>query len=168
VLVGAIAAATVVVIALGFATSADDTEPARSACGTVGDRQPVPSPDGRRLAFVRCTPEGSAWLYVSERGEAARRVVPRRFNCCYRPSDAVVFADPEWSPDGRRLAVVIADVGGTDVWVIAPAQLSARRVTAGPARERDPRWSADGRRISFRTETGRVVSASVGRLSGTS
>jgi Tol biopolymer transport system component len=129
----------------------------RSACGAVGDRERTVSPQGR-VAFARCTPEGSAWLYVVERGRE-RRLVPARFDCCYRPSQSVVFRDPAWSPDGRTIAVVIEDVGGTDVWAIDAAGRSARRITTGPGREREPGWSADGRSVSFRTETGGVASA---------
>ncbi len=133
-------------------------EPDRSPCGRVGDRDRAVAPDGRRAAFVRCTREGSAWLYVEEGGRE-RRLVPARFNCCYRPSLSVVFRDPAWSPDGRRIAVVIEDVGGTDVWTIDVANRSAKRITSGPGRERDPRWSQGGRAVTFRTETGRVESA---------
>jgi Tol biopolymer transport system component len=131
----------------------------RSACGEVGDRERVASTDGMREAFVRCTSEGSAWLYVAD-GTSARRLVPASYGCCYRPSSRVIFRAPVWSPGGHRLAVVIEDVGGVDVWVIDVRGRAARRVTTGPARERAPRWSADGRRIEFRTETGALVTAS--------
>jgi Tol biopolymer transport system component len=124
----------------------------RSACGRVGDRERVVAPGGARSAFVRCTSEGSAWLYVAE-GARERRLVPASYGCCYRPSSAVVFRTPAWSPDGRRLAVAIEDVGGTDVWVLDARGRAAHRITNGPARERNPRWSADGRRIAFETET---------------
>lgn len=127
--------------------------PERSACGEVGDRERVVSPDGGRSAFVRCTKAGSAWLYVAE-GEAERRLLPGRYGCCYRPSARVVFRTPAWSPDGRRLAVVIDDVGGSDLWAIDVRGRGARRLTSGPAHERAPHWLAGGRRITFETETG--------------
>lgn len=154
---GLVVAAALALLGVGLAAR----EPERSACGAVGDRERATSPDVQRSAFVRCTREGSAWLFVEERGRE-RRLVPARFNCCYRPSESVVFRDPAWSPDGRRIAVVIEDVGGTDVWAIDVASRSARRITSGPERERDPRWSRGGRAITFRTETGRVESAPAG------
>jgi hypothetical protein len=131
--------------------------PERSACGRVGDGNRVRAPGGERSAFVRCTSGGSAWLYVAEDG-VKRRLEPASYGCCYRPSERVVFRAPAWSPDGRRIAVVVEDVGGTDVWVIDVEGTAARRVTSGPARERNPRWTADGRRVSFLTETGRAAS----------
>jgi Tol biopolymer transport system component len=134
--------------------------PDRSACGRVGDRERVAAPGGARSAFVRCTMEGSAWLYLAEPGRE-QRLLPAGYGCCYRPSSRVVFRAPAWSPDGRRLAVVIDDVGGTDVWVLDARSKAAQRLTNGPARERDPRWSADGRRIAFVTETSGVASVAV-------
>jgi Tol biopolymer transport system component len=134
--------------------------PDRSACGRVGDRELTAAPDGMRSAFVRCSSEGSAWLFIAE-GGSERRLVPASYGCCYRPSERVVFREPAWSPDGTRLAVVIEDVGGTDVWEIDADGRAARRLTTGPARERAPRWSADGRRIAFVTETGGLASVPV-------
>lgn len=151
-----VAVVAAAVIAVAVAARGSD----RSACGEVGDRERVASPDGRRTAFVRCTAEGSAWLYVSGRG-GERRLVPSNYGCCYRPSSRVAFRAPAWSPDGSRLAVVIEDVGGTDVWTLDPDGRRARRVTTGPAVERAPRWSPDGRRIAFRTETGSFASIAV-------
>jgi Tol biopolymer transport system component len=160
-LAGVAAVVSVAALGAGAAIYAAKEGASASSCGRIGDRERAVSPDGLRSAFVRCMPDGSAWLYVGARGVRARRVVPRQFDCCYRPSESVVFRNPAWSPDGSRLAVVIEDVGGTDVWVVDPARASARRVTAGPARERDPSWSADGRRIAFRTETGGRMSVAV-------
>jgi len=73
--------------------------------------------------------------------------------CCYRPSGQVKIRDAAWSPDGRRVAFVIEDVGGTDLWVVGSSDARAERLTTGPDRERDPRWSADGTRVRYRTET---------------
>ena len=153
---GAVAVAGAALIGAGVAARWSD----RSACGQVGDRERMASPDGRRAAFVRCTSEGSAWLYVAE-GDSERRLVPASYGCCYRPSSRVEFRAPAWSPDGRRLAVVIEDVGGADVWTLDSGGRRARRVTTGPAVERTPRWSPDGRRIAFRTETGSLASVAV-------
>jgi Tol biopolymer transport system component len=152
----AVVAAIVTALTLGLAAGG----PERSACGDVGDRERVASPHGKRIAFIRCSADGSAWLYVRDGGRD-RRLVPASYGCCYRPSAAVVFRDPAWSPDGRRIAVVIEDTGGTDVWTIGADGRAARRVTSGPARERSPRWSADGSRVSVETETGGTASIRV-------
>jgi hypothetical protein len=95
-----IAPGLVLLAALGLlGVGSGAREPDRSACGVVGDREHALSPDARRSALVRCTQEGSAWLYVAEAGRE-RRVLPARFNCCYRPSRPSSSARPR----GRRTA----------------------------------------------------------------
>jgi gamma-glutamyltranspeptidase len=53
--------------------------------------------------------------------------------------------DPAWSPDGKRLAVVILD----RLWVTAADGRDGRELTRLAASEREPAWSSDGRRIAF-------------------
>jgi dipeptidyl aminopeptidase/acylaminoacyl peptidase len=53
--------------------------------------------------------------------------------------------DPQWSPDGRRLAFVRDD----EVWVVEADGSRLVRVVAKPGGGRDPRWSPDGKRLAF-------------------
>ena len=58
------------------------------------------------------------------------------------------------SRDGRRLAVLIGDPGGS-IWVYDLARGARTRYTFGGAGDRSPVWSPDGRQIAFsRFETG--------------
>jgi dipeptidyl aminopeptidase/acylaminoacyl peptidase len=65
-------------------------------------------------------------------------------------------ADPQWSPDGRRIAFV-SDRSGkafdesrdTDVWVIDAAGGTPIKVSDHPTGDNSPRWSPDGRTIAF-------------------
>ncbi len=67
----------------------------------------------------------------------------------------VWVADPQISPDGKRVAFVRVTVNAkkegydTAVWIV-PADVSepARAFTAGP-RDSSPRWSADGKTLAF-------------------
>ena len=54
-------------------------------------------------------------------------------------------SDPQWSPDGRRLAYVRDD----EIWVIEADGSRRPRVVAKPGGGREPRWSPDGHRIAF-------------------
>src|SRR5262245_34759490 len=53
--------------------------------------------------------------------------------------------DPQWSPDGRRLAFVRDD----EIWVIEADGSRLTRVSGHKAGTNTPRWSPDGRRLAF-------------------
>ncbi len=55
------------------------------------------------------------------------------------------ISDPQWSPDGRRLAYVRDD----EIWVVEADGSRQTRVVAKPGGGRDARWSPDGRRLAF-------------------
>jgi dipeptidyl aminopeptidase/acylaminoacyl peptidase len=55
------------------------------------------------------------------------------------------ISDPQWSPDGRRLAFI----RDGSVWVIDADGSRQVRVTEHPAGNRDPRWSPDSGRLAF-------------------
>ena len=59
-------------------------------------------------------------------------------------SDKTV-ADPQWSPDGRRLAYVRDD----EIWVMEADGSRVTRVVGKPGEGRHPRWSPDGHRLAF-------------------
>ena len=54
-------------------------------------------------------------------------------------------SDPQWSPDGRRVAFVRDE----EIWVLEVDGSRLARVVARPGRGREARWSPDGHRISF-------------------
>ncbi len=59
-------------------------------------------------------------------------------------------SDPQWSPDGSRIAFVSdRDGGGTDIWVMNADGNGARNLTHTPGDDLSPRWSPDGKRIAF-------------------
>ena len=63
---------------------------------------------------------------------------------------ARAFATPRFSPDGRRVALDIADPAGPgrDVWVLDVAQRTWSRLTTNGISER-PVWTPDGRRLVY-------------------
>ena len=56
--------------------------------------------------------------------------------------------DPQFAPDGRRLAIRIND-GPPDIWVYEWARDTLTRLTFDPTDDRKPVWTPDGRRIVF-------------------
>jgi dipeptidyl aminopeptidase/acylaminoacyl peptidase len=65
-------------------------------------------------------------------------------------------ADPQWSPDGRRIAFVSDRSGkafdesrNSDIWVIDANGGPLTRITDRPEPDTSPRWSPDGQTIAF-------------------
>jgi Tol biopolymer transport system component len=71
---------------------------------------------------------------------------------------AAPWSNPRFSPDGRRLALEIADGKQAHVWIYEWARDILTRLTFGPASEEKPVWTQDGRRIVFTTNRGKGAS----------
>jgi dipeptidyl aminopeptidase/acylaminoacyl peptidase len=68
--------------------------------------------------------------------------------------------DPQWSPDGARIAFVSDRTGkaydnghNTDVWVIPAAGGSLTKISDHAFEDESPRWSPDGKQILFAGQT---------------
>jgi dipeptidyl aminopeptidase/acylaminoacyl peptidase len=67
-------------------------------------------------------------------------------------------ADPQLSPDGRRVAFVVTTLSEdrdeylANIWIVDVDGGTPRRFTAGPRRDIEPRWSPDGTRLAFLSE----------------
>jgi serine/threonine-protein kinase len=64
---------------------------------------------------------------------------------------ATNWSNPQFSPDGRRLAIDILDKQ-VDVWVYEWARDTLTRLTFDPALDGKPVWTPDGRRIVFASQ----------------
>ncbi len=62
-------------------------------------------------------------------------------------------ANPRISPDGKRVALNIADpeTSNTDIWIYESSEGIPTRFTSDPAFESGPIWSPDGRQIIFQS-----------------
>ena len=59
------------------------------------------------------------------------------------------FGSPRFSPDGRRLAMAIADGGLPDIWVYDWERDILTRITSDPAADVGPVWTPDGTGLVF-------------------
>ena len=106
------------------------------------DSQPVWSPDGTRVAFVRtelppCTP--CQWaVYADGTGE-----IPS----AGPTSDQL--ASPTWAPSGQKIAFTRLASGQWDIWTVNTDRTDLRQITDTPAREGSLTWSPAGDRIAF-------------------
>jgi serine/threonine-protein kinase len=114
----------------------------------VGDAfGPAFSPDGKSLAFD--APWGGARrIWVADvSGRNARQLTSDS-------SDAIVHAQPRWSPDGRRLVFRRAEKIQSDIAVVELGSQSITRLTADAAIDLDPTWGPDGRTVYFASARG--------------
>jgi eukaryotic-like serine/threonine-protein kinase len=127
-------------------------------------RLEVTGPAGRTTAVVQSNmARGSAQLAVSQMGALAYLQGRNTFDA--RP---IVWLDrtgsiaplrdvpanwrnPEFSPDGRRIAMDIRHEGRSDIWVYDWTRSTLARVTSEGANEEFPVWTPDGQRIVYRT-----------------
>ena len=62
------------------------------------------------------------------------------------------YASPEFSPDGRRLAVAIWDGKRSDIWVYEWGRDALTRLTFTGEANKSPVWTPDGQRITYVTQ----------------
>ncbi|MHB1045219.1 MAG: protein kinase domain-containing protein [Thermoanaerobaculia bacterium] len=102
--------------------------------GTATDRQPVYSPDGKRILFSSDR-SGQLDLWVLERETGALRRVT---------DDAAQDWDPAFSPDGRRILWSSDRSGRFEVWTSGLDGTDARRLTRGEGDAENPVLTPDG------------------------
>jgi TolB protein len=86
-----------------------------------------------------------------------------RWSMCTRcpPGKRVVVANfkgsnsaPAWSPDGRKLAVVLSKDGGSQIFMVNADGSGAQRLTTANAINTEPNFSPDGQSLYFTSDRG--------------
>ena len=114
-------------------------EPERLEMAGDHSRQPVIAIAGERLAFERAS-QGLSIYKLRARGEPEPVLVSSAWDY-----------NPQFSPDGRRIAFSSGRSGDVEeVWLSSADGSSARQLTHGPGtRQTLPAWSPDGLQIAF-------------------
>jgi dipeptidyl aminopeptidase/acylaminoacyl peptidase len=92
-------------------------------------------PRDRTVAYTFDVAGARQLMTMSLRGEP-----PTQVTASEKP-----VSDPQWAPDGRRLAFVREG----SIWVVELDGSRTTRVTDHPAADSMPRWSPDGQRLAF-------------------
>lgn len=89
---------------------------------------------------------GHLWVVTVKGGEAKQITEGDDWN----------DSDPQWSPDGTRIAFVSNRTGkeydgdhNSDVWVVSAAGGALTKISDHPFEDDEPRWSPDGSKILF-------------------
>lgn len=125
--------------------------PLRLTTDPAPDISPSWSPDGTRIAFIRVAPTERTLITVPILGGTERKL--------FASSD---LQQPDWSPDGKSLAVADAESPGdlTGIYLISPENGARKRLTQTPGQfngERDPKFSPNGEWVGFIRSTNFAV-----------
>ena len=101
---------------------------------------PVWSPNGRKIAFVRRNTRLGVYV-VNADGSGVRNLTPKPMGAAY--------AAAAWSPDGRKIAFAGERDGNSEIYVMGADGSGQRNLTLNQGYDGDPGWSPDGRKITF-------------------
>lgn len=111
-----------------------------------GERAPSWSPDGTKIAFVG-DKDGDTRAYIMSADGSGTRLVT---------SDTKKVDAPDWSPEGKRLAVSVCTNSAKDEWDIYVVDVDGshlQRLTHDKGDSAQPAWSPDGKSIAFTSAT---------------
>ena len=120
--------------------------PLRLTTHPAADQKPVWSSDGRHIAFVRSSEEGSGIFVIPALGGPERKIGS------FIPEHEWA-AGPSWSPDGRTLALSESQAQGPfSIVLLSMDSLEKRKLTSPPfgiLGDCAPAISPDGRTVAF-------------------
>lgn len=129
-----------------YSVRSDGVALLRLTANDVDEREPVWSPDGRRIAFTRGREGRSAIWTMAAGGRDARRA---------SPSSAGSAVSPSWSPDGRQIAFAGVYRSAAALFVVNADGSGLRRVRGpsdGGTADVSVDWSPDGSRLVYAWE----------------
>ncbi len=103
-------------------------------------------PKGEQLVFVTDrTGVPQIWMWSAREGWERPLVTEKDFGRDWIAD----FREPQFSPDGRRIAFTVAAANGHSIYVSAVAGGKPVRLSPDPTDERSATWSGDGAWIAF-------------------
>jgi Tol biopolymer transport system component len=123
-----------------YAIALGQTEPRRLTGDSADKDDPMWSSTGRLAFWSKRDGVEQIYTLVPENPAAPWTRLSK---------DGVPSVDPEWSPDGTRIAYTRGAYPGGHVWVMNADGSSPRQLTTGGQHEMDAAWSRDGKWICY-------------------
>lgn len=103
------------------------------------------SPDGKKIAYVSFQKKGRPAIYIREIDTGRTQQITN-----FRGLNGA----PAWSPDGRRLAMVLSRDGNPEIYIMNLRTRRLRRITKHYAIDTEPSWMPDGQSLIFTSNRG--------------
>ncbi len=133
---------------------ADGNNPRKLTNHTAGDGNPDWSPDGKQIAFH--SERNRDWEFDIQRKNLEIYVMntdgTNFINLTNHPAED---RQPDWSPDGRKIAFSSDRDGNMDIYTMNADGTNLINLTNHPAEDKGPAWSPDGKQIAFHSERDR-------------
>jgi len=97
------------------------------------------------VAYVSFEAEGRPGIYIHELATMQRQLVS---------SFDGINGAPDWSPDGKRLALTLSRDGNPEIYMLEIATGQLTRLTNHYAIDTEPRWLPDGQSLVFTSNRG--------------
>ena len=111
------------------------------------------SPDGSHIAYVERSTDFFSGRLVVARFDAASGRLNGEPKILYTAKEdrggGWSIRRPEWSHDGKSLAVVLQDTGWDKIYLIPAIGGDPHELTSGESEDEDPLFSPDGRSVAF-------------------
>jgi Tol biopolymer transport system component len=123
-------------------SAAGGTERALSVAGESAVK-PAIARNGQRLAYVRSIFDSNIWsLDLPREPNSQPGRLVKRIASTWRDNN------PQFSPDGKKIAFISDRAGSLEIWVSKADGSSPSQLTSLGGQS-TPRWSPDGRRLAF-------------------
>ena len=103
------------------------------------------SPDGRSLAYVSFEKDQRPAIYLHDLGTGERQQLT---------AFAGLNGAPAFSPDGKRMALVLSKDGNPDIYILDLGTQELQRVTRHYGIDTEPFWAPDGDALVFTSNRG--------------